>query len=720
MKEKNYFKVFIFLSVSFTVALTLYFSRHFIFNHQDIAHLTDLYTHSQWAVPLSTRSISDDQLYSVAGAQLAQGVQPFAINPEVPPLGKYLYGWSYLVFGSSFVASAVLYIGVVGLVYLLARSLGATTHWSLVALLVVSASPAVSSQVAQTMLDAPLMFFALLHLWCVAEWHRRQQQLTTSAPSKQASHIVFLVGAGVALGAFAAIKFPLFVPVLVLADIVLFFRAKQSTKVLLVFAVAALVFAASYARYFATGHYLLEWVRSLYWTTQFYQAGVREHLPLQLLPAVFMGKFLELTTEQMEAVVLNARVHEWSLLWPLSFLIGVFGAVLGLFGGRKSRRFGAWLPQLSLAQEFLVVWATLYIALLFFVGFQARYYFPLIPAMIALGASVVSKQLSGVKRIGSWQAGWALASGILVLGVAAQFVLYWHSLPTERLKEISRTWNTANYRDLYSFLEPNSAGVSREDFARFISRQLDQNLQAEQTAVLEFEQPSRLALLGRQTLAGTLELTMTAPEFTLQRQVPVMFVKHQGQWFLRWQWEWFFEELTPECQVVVRLGEGDPQATLSKNDRGVLSTKDGVTLSEYRRVAYLRLLTDGLVGDEATITTLMPLTNNEYLRAQNFLLNIARDRAFYDFPIRVSELTEQQEAVFPERQTHWEQLERSKNQQLTPAQQEAVSKLEERYPELNAQLGATIALNCPDGLHRQVIPGERKAVVMPERFDELF
>jgi hypothetical protein len=70
---------------------TLFFSRSFLLQAPDVAHLTDLYHHSQWSVPLSTRTISDDQLYLVAGAELAQGAQPFAINPEVPPLGKYLY-----------------------------------------------------------------------------------------------------------------------------------------------------------------------------------------------------------------------------------------------------------------------------------------------------------------------------------------------------------------------------------------------------------------------------------------------------------------------------------------------------------------------------------------------------------------------------------------------------------------------------------------------------
>lgn len=59
------------------------------------------YQKSQWVVSNSKNSIGDDGLYAYHGWALLQGGDPSLVNPEVPPLGKYLIGVTESVFSNN-------------------------------------------------------------------------------------------------------------------------------------------------------------------------------------------------------------------------------------------------------------------------------------------------------------------------------------------------------------------------------------------------------------------------------------------------------------------------------------------------------------------------------------------------------------------------------------------------------------------------------------------
>lgn len=68
----------------------------------DQEYWKDRYEHSQWKLPLSTRTLGDDGLFLYEGYRLARGDDPTNYNSEVPPLGKYLIGASIATLGNGY------------------------------------------------------------------------------------------------------------------------------------------------------------------------------------------------------------------------------------------------------------------------------------------------------------------------------------------------------------------------------------------------------------------------------------------------------------------------------------------------------------------------------------------------------------------------------------------------------------------------------------------
>src|SRR5690349_2806181 len=98
------------LLLAVIVGVTLFFSRWVYLIPTDWAHLQDRFGNSQWRIPNSSRVISDSELYQVAGKELVEGEDPFLINPEVPPVAKYIYGFTGKMTGNAHWASLVLYV----------------------------------------------------------------------------------------------------------------------------------------------------------------------------------------------------------------------------------------------------------------------------------------------------------------------------------------------------------------------------------------------------------------------------------------------------------------------------------------------------------------------------------------------------------------------------------------------------------------------------------
>lgn len=664
--KQNYIIIALWLLLASVVATTFFFSRSVFLTSVDWNHLTDYVAHSQWAIPFSTRTISDNQLYAVAAHKLGQGMHPFLINPEVPPLGKYLYAASILTVGNPFFTSAVLYMGVLFLTFLISKTLTNRTENSLLATLLVALSPALFSQLSLTMLDLPLMFFFLLHVWAVSMLCR-----STSGTDWR-----FLIIAACSLGAFAATKFPLFAPLLVVSSVVMLWYCGHIKRFFFLFFLAGLTFMATYSVYFLEGYSIVAWLRSLYWTVQFYESGTKEHLFFQLFPAFFTGSYT--TTLSSTAQI----VQEWTIWWPLIF-IGSSVSVVYAIKEKKSVQQVLYLGGVTF----------LFVCVLSLLEFQARYVFLIIPLMTVLTVALIP-----LKK-------WVWVTLLILLSLQALFAL--RTQPSTTLVESQRMWQYGHYQDLYSFLTPGSPGVERRAFHEILTRQIHQNLGVK-TQQVSIVHPTITPWqqLFADSLSAQAILTLNTEFGPLEIIHPLMLRRIQNHWYIDWDWHLYTSEFAPHCTLSYQI---DPKP-------GKLISSDGSVLSQYQQVLYARLDLTNVPTTPSTFSALAQLLDIEDLQAENILQNTANGRLWLDLPFKYADVPK--ENALTAALTSHPLYRRVPQVGLSEKAKDMITELEAKYPEVSAPPPSILITSCNGNQTQKQIYGSRKDRIVPYKRSE--
>lgn len=174
----------------------------------DFAYYDNLFDHSQYSIAQSHRMIGDSDLYPVTGLRLTKSHDPFRDVPQAPPLGKYIYAISILLFDTPYLVNYIflifLLIFSMGIVYRLCKS------WKITWLgcLVLVTYPQVVAQLGSTMLDILQATFIFAHIYyldkCASSEKRRGATLFVS---------------GVLLGLYSVTKFSPLTFVILILDI---------------------------------------------------------------------------------------------------------------------------------------------------------------------------------------------------------------------------------------------------------------------------------------------------------------------------------------------------------------------------------------------------------------------------------------------------------------------------------------------------------------------
>src|SRR3990167_3935815 len=98
------------LLVLITALIPLYFFRAAFIEPYDIKYVQDHYYHSQWEIPNSPWGIGDDGLYQFSGYEIVRSRDSLTTSPEVPPVGKLLYGLSILLFNNPYFVIIPVYL----------------------------------------------------------------------------------------------------------------------------------------------------------------------------------------------------------------------------------------------------------------------------------------------------------------------------------------------------------------------------------------------------------------------------------------------------------------------------------------------------------------------------------------------------------------------------------------------------------------------------------
>jgi len=357
--------------------IPIFQNRHLYTEPFDPSRYERKYNSSQYMIPQSSKPISDEELLTHAGYQYVLGVNPILINPDHPPLGKYIIGFFTVLFNNNRIVSVVFLLLNISVVITLIYSLTSSPFLTSLGFFFLSFDPMLIDQCLHApMLDIIQVFFFLLYVYILFLNMKKENKL-----------LALLMG--LSLGMLSSIK--LYFPALVALTVTLFtyILLKKNTKKILTYLIIVtptmfFTYAATYFNYFIkTGSFfsffgVQKWIFLFWQNNSIDRSKVFANIVLLILFnkwKVWWGNIPYLSYDG------------WSIVWPvffvLSFGISIFILYQAvLFYLVKSKKTKQMHPLFSPC-VFLGIWFIIFFVYLCFIPISPRYLMMLyIPAYI--------------------------------------------------------------------------------------------------------------------------------------------------------------------------------------------------------------------------------------------------------------------------------------------------------------------------------------------------
>jgi hypothetical protein len=304
------------------------------------------YQKSQWVIPNSKNSIGDDGLYAYHGWILLHGGDPSLVNPEVPPLGKYLIGVTELLFNNNNIFGLFTSLLLLTVFYLMNMQLFRNKLVAFLPIFLFSFEPLFTQQFMGSYLDSLHVSFLLLTFLF---FYRKQFVLSS-----------------IFLGCFAMTKFSYLAGFAAFSMVLYTFLVmrKELYSYLISLFMVPIVGMLSYLRFFLLGHTPFDYLRLQKYIVSFYSTGAKATVFGMVFPMIFLNKWYT----WWDGV---QSMAEWTIGWPLTFV----GAVYSL---RFIRR--------NLASPFFhqLLWCCCYLVFLLLTPVFSRYLLLLLPFLYNL------------------------------------------------------------------------------------------------------------------------------------------------------------------------------------------------------------------------------------------------------------------------------------------------------------------------------------------------
>ena len=277
------------------------------------ARSEQLFAHSQfiigWKDP-DLRVMTDQGIYAWAGWLYAHGTRPDLVNPEHPPLGKYLLGAAKRATGAS--TAATFAAGLVAIAGLAVLARGVLASWPLALLgaSIAAAGKLISAYTEDTYLE---IFVLALAVWGIAA--------VGGAASRAKPSLSPILALDVLLGTGMAIKWSFAVfGLVVVVTLLCAARVRSAAAFLAGLPLAAAVYALSYARSLSGGLSPSDFLA--------FQAGIASRwkwINAGVKPSAFgLWRILFLGIPDYSP----DRVPCWSPFWPLAGLLAIAGTIV--------------------------------------------------------------------------------------------------------------------------------------------------------------------------------------------------------------------------------------------------------------------------------------------------------------------------------------------------------------------------------------------------------
>lgn len=299
-------------------------------------------------------SIGDDGLYAYSGWEYVSGIDPTLLNPEIPPLGKYLIGFSILLFKNQNVFGLFFAVAALVSFFALNKIFFKSNFLAFIPVFLFSFEPLFYTQIHSTFLD--LQYFTLLNLVFIS-----------FLKNKYIVSFIFLglmMATKASLASFGLVTFTI---------IFYLFKEKKFKdikKITLRIPVVFIAFLLTYIQFFILGKNFIDFLKVQKYVLHFYLTGAKAAYGI-VFPMMFQGKWY--TWWNTVDIV-----KEWSISWPLLFFISLFGSFIAV----KERN-----STVSL----IVIWLGTYFLFLSLIPVWPRYLLLLLPFLYTLSALSIMK-----------------------------------------------------------------------------------------------------------------------------------------------------------------------------------------------------------------------------------------------------------------------------------------------------------------------------------------
>lgn len=292
-------------------------------NNFQLDYLHHQYIHSQYSLETSEYfgAMDDDLLYLYSGIMLTYGADPTEINPEMPPLGKYLIGWSWRLSGTYFWIQWFWLWLLTGASWQFTRILTKSNTASYLAGILLVTEPLVVEQTSRSLLDLPLACAVLVCLICL------NQLVRTQSPGRVWKYLL-----GVSIGLAASIKLPLTAGLIWLVSVlwmVARFKRKSIKHLIAISLTASIVYILSYGQYWwlSRGD-LFGFILHLVEVIRLYRSYLPEYPWLEIWRILVLGRWQ--TWWDGSPII---PVESWRLTW----LLGSFAWMYYLFKSKLGK-----------------------------------------------------------------------------------------------------------------------------------------------------------------------------------------------------------------------------------------------------------------------------------------------------------------------------------------------------------------------------------------------
>ena len=324
-----------------------------------------------------------------------------------------------------------------------------------------------------------------------------------------------------------------------------------------------------------------------------------------------------------------------------------------------------------------------------FVDFRARYFFPLIPILSIILITIFIDKIKIRKFV-------LLALLTIIFG---QLIIFFRTGPEDTISQIKENWNESHYQEVYSFLNPQSVKLSRDEFHKVLNKEIDQNLMVNRQKIdINFEKNS----LWKNELNAIVTINRETEFGDITNQYPTTLKRIENKWFLNWQWNFVVKDFEPNCNLSFQ----------SSKEKGKLITNENIILSQFAEVEYTRLNLTNLKNTPENFSAFAEVINNLYPVAEDILQNKTNGREWLNLEVERKNISTK--SSLNPYISSWYKQTRQTTLNFNNKQLNKIQEIEKNYPELFAKAGGKISVSCPDKKYQIEIPSKRKDVILNE------